>query len=193
MGDASATEMSARGEHNVGQLCRATFGEAAYIVGFGTDHGTVAAASDWDEPMQRMRVRPAHEASYERIFHDTGVARVRLAPARARARGRPRRAGWRRASSAAIGVVYRPETELASHYFQASLPQQFDEYHLVRRDARGAAAGAGPAAHIGAARHLPVRALTLARHAAVDDARERTSRAAALEERRKVLLPRIMN
>ena len=28
----------------------------------------------------------------------------------------------------AIGVIYRPETELASHYFQAVLPQQFDEY-----------------------------------------------------------------
>ncbi len=28
----------------------------------------------------------------------------------------------------AIGVIYRPETELQSHYFQASLPRQFDEY-----------------------------------------------------------------
>ena len=27
----------------------------------------------------------------------------------------------------AIGVIYRPETELASHYFYASLPLQFDE------------------------------------------------------------------
>ena len=27
----------------------------------------------------------------------------------------------------AIGVVYRPDTELASHYFYASLPTQFDE------------------------------------------------------------------
>ena len=30
--------------------------------------------------------------------------------------------------SSAIGVIYRPETELASHYFQAVLPRQFDEY-----------------------------------------------------------------
>jgi protein-L-isoaspartate(D-aspartate) O-methyltransferase len=28
----------------------------------------------------------------------------------------------------AIGVIYRPESELASHYFQAILPRQFDEY-----------------------------------------------------------------
>jgi erythromycin esterase-like protein len=28
----------------------------------------------------------------------------------------------------AIGVIYRPESERASHYFQAVLPDQFDEY-----------------------------------------------------------------
>ena len=28
----------------------------------------------------------------------------------------------------AIGVVYRPAAELMSHYFEASLAQQFDEY-----------------------------------------------------------------
>ena len=28
----------------------------------------------------------------------------------------------------AIGVIYRPETELASLYFQAVLPERFDEY-----------------------------------------------------------------
>jgi protein-L-isoaspartate(D-aspartate) O-methyltransferase len=59
VGNAAATEMSVRGEHNVGQLCRTTFGHGAYIIGFGTDHGTVAAASNWDEPMQTMAVRPA--------------------------------------------------------------------------------------------------------------------------------------
>jgi erythromycin esterase-like protein len=26
----------------------------------------------------------------------------------------------------AIGVIYRPETERASHYFEARLPEQFD-------------------------------------------------------------------
>ena len=28
----------------------------------------------------------------------------------------------------AIGVIYRPETEFQSHYFEAELPRQFDEY-----------------------------------------------------------------
>ena len=47
----------------------------------------------------------------------------------------------------AIGVVYRPETELDSHYFQAVLPEQFDEYVWFDRtravDALGSEAPVG--------------------------------------------------
>ena len=71
IGDASATEMGRRGEHNIGQLCREHFGKACYHIGFGTNDGTVAAASGWDEPMQIMDVRSAHPQSYERLFHMT--------------------------------------------------------------------------------------------------------------------------
>jgi protein-L-isoaspartate(D-aspartate) O-methyltransferase len=126
VGNAGATEMSARGELNVGQLCREKFGDGAYIVGFGTDHGTVGAASDWDEPMQRMEVRPSHEGSYERLFHESDLPAFALhlrAPNRPDLRGELLSPRLERA----IGVVYRPETELASHYFYASLPHQFDE------------------------------------------------------------------
>lgn len=127
LGDAAATEMSARGEHNVGQLCRETFGEQAYLIGFGTDHGTVAAASHWGDEMQQMRVVPARDGSYERVCHESGV------PACALHLRRPARRVVRDDLEApllerAIGVVYRPDTELQSHYFYASLPRQFDEY-----------------------------------------------------------------
>jgi protein-L-isoaspartate(D-aspartate) O-methyltransferase len=127
VGDAGATEMAVRGEHNVGQLCRGAFGDDVYIVGFGTDHGTVAAANAWDEPMQRMRVRPARSDSYERLCHDSGVPSFLLAlrePVRPSLRDELADPRLERA----IGVVYRPETELQSHYFQAVLPAQFDEY-----------------------------------------------------------------
>ena len=127
IGNAAATEMGARGELNVGQLARTTFGDGAYLVGFGTDHGTVAAASDWDGPMEVKQVRPAHAESYERLCHDTAVGAFLLAlrqPRRREVRDELMPARLERA----IGVVYRPETELASHYFQAVLPAQFDEY-----------------------------------------------------------------
>jgi protein-L-isoaspartate(D-aspartate) O-methyltransferase len=127
IGDSAATEMGVRGEQNVGRLCRRAFGPEAYLVGFGTDQGTVAAAADWDASMEVMRVRPAHAASYERLCHDTEIPAFSLAlrePARAEVREELAPVRLERA----IGVIYRPESELASHYFQASLPLQFDEY-----------------------------------------------------------------
>ena len=127
IGDAAATEMGLRGEHNVGRLCRQAYGEAAYLVGFGTDHGTVAAAANWDEPMKVMRVRPAHPDSYERICHQSEVPAF-LLPLREPARPEVREELIPARLERAIGVIYRPETERASHYFQASLPHQFDEY-----------------------------------------------------------------
>ena len=127
VGNARATEMAARGEHNLGQLCRKEFGEQAYLVGFGTHSGTVAAASDWDGLMEVKTVRQSVPNSYEQLCHATGLARFMLG-----LRGRsdlcgPAGLGKERLERA-IGVIYRPETELASHYFRASLPQQFDEY-----------------------------------------------------------------
>jgi len=126
IGDASATEMSARGETNIGQLCRKEFGDACYAVGFGTDHGTVAAASDWGGAMEIKTVRPAMKNSYEKLCHDTGVPHFML-PLRDRANAHARGLLEPRLERA-IGVIYRPETELASHYFEAVLPRQFDEF-----------------------------------------------------------------
>jgi len=127
LGDAAATDMGVRGQLNVGYLCRQAFGDRAYLVGFGTDHGTVAAAHDWDGPMAVMDVRPTHPRSYERLCHESGVPAFFLhlrVPEREAVRGELMPPRLERA----IGVVYRPETELQSHYFHAVLPRQFDEY-----------------------------------------------------------------
>lgn len=127
VGDSGATEMASRGEYNIGRLCRQEFGNAAYSIGFGTNSGTVAAATEWDGPMEVKVVRPALADSYERLCHEAGAPRFLLslrspmptALATGLAQSRLERA---------IGVIYRPETELQSHYFQARLPRQFDEY-----------------------------------------------------------------
>ena len=127
VGNAAATDMAARGEYNIGQLCRAEFGEGAYLIGFGTNSGTVAAASEWDGPMEIKKVRPALANSYEQLCHATGLARFMVG---LRGRGDlcgPQGLGKERLERA-IGVIYRPETERESHYFHANLPRQFDEY-----------------------------------------------------------------
>jgi protein-L-isoaspartate(D-aspartate) O-methyltransferase len=117
--------MGAQGEHNVGQLVRERYGASAYLVGFGTDHGTVAAASHWSAPMEVKQVRPALAGSYEQVCHDSGVPGF-LLPLRAADGLRDMLLEPR--LERAIGVIYRPETERQSHYFQAALPEQFDEY-----------------------------------------------------------------
>jgi len=127
VGNAAATEMSARGETNIGELCRKEFGDKVYSIGFGTHSGHVAAASDWDGPMEIKAIQPSREDSYERVFHDTDVARFFL-PMRPKSSQNVAKALMKPRLERAIGVIYRPDTELASHYFQAVLPQQFDEY-----------------------------------------------------------------
>jgi len=123
LGDARATEMGSGGEWNLGQLTREHHQEAAFLVGFSTYTGTVTAASDWDGPAERKRVRPALSESYEALFHDIGIpqflALLRNAPETTALLQEPR-------LERAIGVIYRPQTERLSHYFHANLPQQFD-------------------------------------------------------------------
>jgi erythromycin esterase-like protein len=123
LGDARATELGVQGEINVGQLVRQRAGADAVLVGFTTYTGTVTAASNWDEPAKRMHVRPALPTSYEALFHEVGVRDFLLdlgVPTVASAGLRTPRL------ERAIGVIYRPKTERQSHYFQASLTEQFD-------------------------------------------------------------------
>ena len=123
LGDARATEMGRGGELNVGQLMRQKFGDEAVLVGFTTNSGTVTAADDWDGDGIRKVVRPGLHGSYEQLFHNTGIDRFLLT---LRNKPRLRDALPSRLLERAIGVIYRPQTERVSHYFQANLADQFD-------------------------------------------------------------------
>src|SRR5207248_7442346 len=128
IGDARYTDMGiVREELNIGQLCRERFGEQAALIGFGTHTGTVAAASEWDGDMEVKRVRPSHRDSYERLCHDAGIAGFLLDLRTDRHKALRNRLLEPRLERF-IGVIYRPETELLSHYSDASLPQQFDAF-----------------------------------------------------------------
>jgi erythromycin esterase-like protein len=128
IGDASKTDMGQeRGELNIGQLCRERFGAGAALIGFGTHTGTVACASDWDEPMEIKRVNPSRPDSYERLAHDSGVPRF-LLDLREGMHDPLRRELLEQRLERFIGVIYRPDTERWSHYSSCSLPEQFDAY-----------------------------------------------------------------
>ncbi len=123
VGDARATQMGRAGEWNIGQLIREGYGDECRNIGFTTYSGTVTAASGWDCPAERKQVRPARADSYEGLFHQVGIPAFSLALKR----GSHVAEGLREPMlERAIGVVYLPASELASHYFQASLSDQFD-------------------------------------------------------------------
>ena len=123
LGDARATEMGEEGEWNVGQLVRERHDDQARLIGFSTYAGTVTAASEWDAPAERKRVRPGMAGSFEALFHDAGIPDFFL----------PLRGGGAVAEALrparlerAIGVIYLPASERWSHYFHARLAGQFD-------------------------------------------------------------------
>jgi erythromycin esterase-like protein len=123
LGDARATEMGDDGELNVGQLVRERYERDSFLIGFSTYAGSVTAASNWDGPAERKRVRPGLKGSYEALFHQVGLPRflLNLRDEHAAIEGLRQQRLQR-----AIGVIYRPETERMSHYFHTRLPDQFD-------------------------------------------------------------------
>lgn len=123
LGDARATDMKKLGEWNLGQLVRERYGQDAFLVGFTTYSGTVAAASHWGDPPKFKQLRPALPESYETILHQVELPQFWLDLRDQNSAV----AGLRQPRlERAIGVIYSPRTERRSHYFQAQLPAQFD-------------------------------------------------------------------
>jgi erythromycin esterase-like protein len=123
IGDAAATNASARGEINIGQLVRQRHEGETLLIGFSTYTGSVTAASDWDEPEENKRVREALPGSVEALFHRIEVKdfmlNLRDNPSVRKLLEKPRLERF-------IGVIYRPDTERTSHYFHVRLPEEFD-------------------------------------------------------------------
>lgn len=130
IGDARATDMNASGMVNVGQLSRRRYGDdQVVLVGFGTQRGSVIAASHWGAPMERVLLPPAMVGSWEDIFHrmDQRDRLVimddikHLTPA-----FEPR--GHR-----AVGVIYGGPPERRHQYVPTILPRRYDAFvHLEK-------------------------------------------------------------
>ena len=128
LGDARATEMGERGELNLGQLMRERHGDDVRSIGFTTFDGTVTAASNWDAHSERKAVRPALAGSIESVMHDVGIPQfiMHLDDEHLAGFASP-------LLERAIGVIYRPQTERQSHYFNARITDQFDALIHVDR------------------------------------------------------------
>ncbi|KAG8665949.1 hypothetical protein FPOAC2_11034 [Fusarium poae] len=129
IGDARATSMSwASHELNIGELCKREFGDDALSIGTGTNTGTVAAAQNWESDMNIMKVQPGLPGSYEELMHAAGISNFVLDLRKGKCDEKLREVLRRERLERSIGVIYKPETEKASHYSYAILPDQFDGY-----------------------------------------------------------------
>jgi erythromycin esterase-like protein len=128
IGDARYTDMGrTRGELNIGQLCREEYGDTAALIGFGTASGTVAAASEWDAPMETKDIRPPRAESYEALCHSVGSERFLWDFKKEQSPEFMQLVKQQRLQRY-IGVIYRPESERASHYSYANLSDQYDAF-----------------------------------------------------------------
>ncbi|VVC75547.1 hypothetical protein AQUSIP_08370 [Aquicella siphonis] len=123
VGDARATEMGDQGEINLGQLVREQYDIHAYSIGFSTYQGFVTAAADWDAAAECKRISPGLPGSYEELFHHVGYGSFLLD---LRENDQLKHYLHLPRLQRAIGVIYRPESERASHYYFTRLPFQFD-------------------------------------------------------------------
>lgn len=127
IGDARYTDMAADGMVNVGQLVREEHaGEGVRLVGFSSYQGSVIAGSAWGAEMQKTRVPPARDGSWEQILHEAEPSDKLLLFDVA---GEDRRFAGPLAEERghrAIGVVYHPDYERYGNYVPTILPLRYD-------------------------------------------------------------------
>ncbi|HWJ13893.1 MAG TPA: erythromycin esterase family protein [Gemmatimonadaceae bacterium] len=128
IGDARFTDMARAGMVNVGQLVREARGEDdTVLVGFGTHRGTVIAAEEWGAPMERMRVPPARDDSFEHAVHDAAVGdALFLFRDAGQTPVLERPLGHR-----AIGVVYDPDHERWGNYVPTIMSRRYDAFLYI--------------------------------------------------------------
>ncbi len=102
---------------------RQRHGLEAFLVGFFSYQGQVMAAPAWDNPGRVYEMRPALPGSHSALFHSLARGNFSLLM-RGNAAVSQALAGTM--LQRAIGVIYLPETERQSHYFEARLSEQFD-------------------------------------------------------------------
>jgi erythromycin esterase-like protein len=123
VGDLRGTQLGQANQRSLGTLTRQRHPEEVYLIGLSTYQGTMTATSEWGGTVERMRLNPALEGSYEWLFHQTKLPSFALALSNlGESAGGLREERLERA----IGIVYQSEQERLAHYFRARLPEQFD-------------------------------------------------------------------
>ncbi|QBO59336.1 hypothetical protein NBC122_02532 [Chryseobacterium salivictor] len=124
IGDARATDMTADGMVNVGQLVREQHGDNnAFAVGFGSYKGTVIAGNNWGADMRILPLPEAAQGSWEYLLHLCG-AKDRIVFMNDSMK---KRFGSKMIKHRAVGVVYHPEYE-HRNYVPSLMPLRYDAF-----------------------------------------------------------------
>lgn len=127
VGDARATDMAHNGMVNVGELIRQQNAqEDVYIIGFGTNRGTVIAADEWGVNHDVKIVPKAIGGSWEDLMHRAGAFDKMLFFDTENKHSFQTKIGHR-----AIGVVYRPEFEQFGNYVPSHMSQRYDGFIYI--------------------------------------------------------------
>ncbi|MFS0863757.1 erythromycin esterase family protein [Fredinandcohnia sp. 179-A 10B2 NHS] len=127
VGDARATDMVKESIVNVGQILREKLGnEELYIVGFGTNRGTVIAADEWGVNFEKMTVPPGVPGSWEDVMHQAGAHDKILVFTEENKHLFSDTIGHR-----AIGVVYNPQYEQYGNYVPSVMSDRYNAFVFV--------------------------------------------------------------
>jgi erythromycin esterase-like protein len=130
VGDARATDMTAAGMVNLGQLVRERHErDGVVLVGFGSGRGEVIAADAWGDPLRRMAVPDAVGGSHESLIEEAtgGGDSLLVFPD-------DRSGPWLSATRGhrAIGVVYRPARDGFANWVRTVMGRRYDAFcHLA--------------------------------------------------------------
>lgn len=125
VGDARGTDMAAAGMVNVGQVVRERHGvDDVVLVGFGTHHGEVVAASAWGDTLQVFNVPPARQGTHEDLLHEVAPGQSLLVFPEVRD------GPWlsARRGHRAIGVVYEPELDRRRNWVPTIMARRYDGF-----------------------------------------------------------------
>ncbi|SHG50234.1 Erythromycin esterase homolog [Salegentibacter echinorum] len=128
IGDARATDMTASGLVNVGQLVREQHkSEDVVLVGFGSYEGSVIAGSSWEAPMQKMKVPKGVEGSLEHKLHKISPRDKLIVFNEDK---ELKKAFSYRQGHRAIGVVYHPQRE-KGNYVPSEVSSRYDAFLYI--------------------------------------------------------------
>jgi erythromycin esterase-like protein len=138
IGDARQTDMADANMINIGQLVREHASEKnVVLIGFGTYKGSVIAAREWGEKMERMHVPSAVEGSWDSFLHEQSNGRNSLLVFRddnakteniERLLNKEKIRSKRKRGQRAIGVVYNPAYERYGNYVPSRLTKRYDAF-----------------------------------------------------------------